>query len=133
MTIKKSYKELNLLVNQISATIGNQQTKVQKKLFKMYEKLKPYQEAYSKKIEELRLDNAATDEKGILLVDEKGGYKFNKEGIKQLSKQIDDLGNTEFDFTVIEVINKAGLENLTFLKDWTSGIDFVEEEEGEEL
>jgi heme oxygenase len=133
MTIKKSYKELTLLVNQISATIGNQQTKVQKKLFKMYEKLKPYQEAYSKKIEELRLDNAATDEKGILLVDEKGGYKFNKEGIKQLSKQIDDLGNSEFEFTVIEVINKAGLESLTFLKDWTSGIDFVEEEEEEQL
>lgn len=133
MTIKKSYKELNLFVNQISNTIGNQQTKVQKKLFKMYEKVKPYHEAYGKKVEELRLDNAATDEKGILLVDEKGGYKFNKEGIKQLSKQIDELGNTEFDFTVIEVINKAGLESLTFLKDWTSGIDFVEEEEGEEL
>ncbi|MFN5250166.1 MAG: hypothetical protein ACK5DE_03910 [Bacteroidota bacterium] len=129
MTIKKSYKDLNLLVNQISNTIGNQETKVQKKLFKMYEKLKPYSEEYQKKIEELRLDNAATDDKGILLVDEKGGYKFNKEGIKKLSKQIEELSNKEFEFKVIEVINKDGLETLTFLKDWTTGIDFIQEEE----
>jgi len=129
MTIKKSYKDLNLLVNQISNTIGNQETKVRKKLFKMYEKLKPYSEEYQKKIEELRLDNAATDDKGILLVDEKGGYKFNKEGIKKLSKQIEELSNKEFEFKVIEVINKDGLETLTFLKDWTTGIDFIQEEE----
>lgn len=129
MTIKKSYKELNLLVSQISNVIGNQQTKVQKKLFKMYEKLKPHSEEYQKQVEELRLDNAATDDRGLLLVDEKGGYKFNKEGIKNLSKQLEDLSNKEFDFKVIEVINKNGLETFAFLKDWTTGIDFIEEEE----
>ena len=81
----------------------------------------------------MRLDNAATDDKGILLVDEKGGYKFNKEGIKKLDKDIKELTAKEFDYQVIDVNNPIGLEELTFLKDWTNGINFVEEEVEEEL
>ena len=38
-----------------------------------------------------------------------------------------------FEFTPIEVINTNGLERFTFLKDWTTGIEFVDEQEEEEL
>jgi hypothetical protein len=130
-TIKKTYKEFIVLVNSINQVIGSQETKVQKKLFKLYEKLKKYNEEYTTQLEELRLDNAATDEKGILVVDDKGGYKFNKEGIKKLSKDIEKLTNTEFDFKVIEIVNPKGLESFAFLKDWVSGVEFVNEEEEE--
>jgi heme oxygenase len=130
-TIKKTYKEFIILVNSINQVIGSQETKVQKKLFKLYEKLKKYNEEYTTQLDELRLDNAATDEKGILVVDEKGGYKFNKEGIKKLSKDIEKLTNKEFDFKVVEVVNPIGLEPFDFLKDWVSGVEFVNEEEEE--
>jgi ribosomal protein S24E len=130
---KKKYKDLNVLVNSINNVIGKQETKVQKKLFKLYEKVKPVHEDYNKQRDELRLDNAAVDEKGILLTDEKGEYKFNKEGVKKLTKDIEALNEKEFDFKPIEVINTNGLEAFTFLKDWTTGIKFVEEEEEEEL
>lgn len=129
--MKKTYKELNSLVGAISAVIGNQETKVQKKLFKIYEKLKADYESYQSQIEELRLDNAATDEAGILLLDDKGGYKFNKEGVKKLNKQLIELSEKTFEFTPINVINTNNLDAFQFLKDWTSGIEFKEIEEEE--
>jgi hypothetical protein len=125
------YKQLLQLVSNINAVIGNQETKVQKKLFKIYEKIKKHHEEYQSEVEILRLDNASTDEKDILLLDEKGGYKFTKEAIKKLTKDIEALNEKEFDFQVINVVNPQGLEDFIFLKDWTSGIDFNLEEEEE--
>ena len=130
---KKKYKELNILINSINAVIGNQETKVQKKLQKFYDKIKSYNESYSNQLEELRLDNAAVDDKGLLLLDDKGGYKFQKEGLKKLNADFDILNEKEFDFKAIEVINPQGLEKFHFLKDWTVGIEFEKIEEEEEL
>ena len=125
------FKQLNTLVASINAVIGSQETKVQKKLFKIYEKVKSHHESYQAQVEELRLDNASTDDKDILLLDEKGGYKFTKESIKKLTAQVTELGNKEFDFTPIPVVNPQGLEDFNFLEDWTTGITFVKEEEEE--
>ena len=125
------YQQLNTLVASINAVIGSQETKVQKKLFRLYEKVKSYHENYQAQVEELRLDNASTDDKDILLLDEKNGYKFTKESIKKLTAQVKELGEKEFEFKKIEVVNPNGLENFTFLEDWTTGITFVKEEEEE--
>jgi hypothetical protein len=125
------FKQLNTLVASINAVIGSQETKVQKKLFKIYEKVKSHHESYQAQVEELRLDNASTDDKDILLLDEKGGYKFTKENIKKLTAQVKELGEKEFEFTTILVVNPDGLEHFTFLEDWTTGITFITEEEEE--
>jgi hypothetical protein len=127
------YEKIGQVIGQINAVIGKQETKVQKKLFKFGEKLKPYQEQYVSKIEELRLDNAATDDKGVLTVDDKGEYKFTKEGLKKLKEDIKKLNESEFDFTPIEVLNPKGLEEFHFLKDWVNGVTFDEQEIEEEL
>ena len=125
------YQQLNTLVASINAVIGSQETKVQKKLFRLYEKVKSHHESYQAQVEELRLDNASTDDKDILLLDEKGGYKFTKESIKKLTAQVKELGNKEFDFTPIPVVNPQGLEDFNFLGDWVTGITFIKEEEEE--
>jgi hypothetical protein len=125
------YQQLNTLVASINAVIGSQETKVQKKLFRLYEKVKSYHESYQAQVEELRLDNASTDDKDILLLDEKGGYKFTKESIKKLTAQVKELGEKEFEFTPINVVNPQGLEDFNFLENWTTGITFVKEEEEE--
>jgi hypothetical protein len=124
-------KQLLQLVSNINAVIGNQNTKTQKKLFKIYEKLKTYHDDYNTEVEILRLDNASTDEKDCLLLDDKGSYRFTKEGIKKLTKDIEALNDKEFDFVIINVVNQEGLEDFTFLADWTSGIDFNKQEEEE--
>lgn len=125
------YNKLNSLVANINAVIGNSETKIQKKLFRLYEKVKSHHESYQAQVEELRLDNASTDSNDILLLDEKNGYKFTKEAIKKLTAQVKELGEKEFEFTTIEVLNPNGLENFTFLENWTSGIEFIKEEEEE--
>jgi len=125
------YNQLNTLIASINAVIGNSESKTQKKLVKIYEKVKSHHESYQAQVEELRLDNASTDSNDILLLDEKGGYKFTKESIKKLTVQVTELGNKEFEFDKINVVNPAGLENFTFLEDWVNGITFVKEEEEE--
>ena len=126
-----TYNNLSTLVASINAVIGNQETKIQKKLFKIYEKVKKHHEDYQAQVEELRLDNASTDDKDILLLDDKGGYKFTKEAIKKLTSQIKELNDKEFAFDKINVVNPQGLENFNFLEEWTTGITFVKEEEEE--
>ena len=125
------YNQLNQLVANLNAVIGSQETKTAKKLVKIYEKVKSHHEDYQAKVEELRLDNASTDDKDCLLLNDKGEYRFTKEAIKNLTKQVTELGEKEFEFKPIEVLNLKGLENFTFLEDWTTGITFVKEEEEE--
>ena len=125
------YNKINEVIYQINNIKGNPEEKVIKKLLKFAEKLKPYQEEYATKVQELRLDNAATDKDGVLILTEDGDYKFNKEGLKKLQEQIKELGEKEFDFTPINVVNPDGLQDFNFLKDWTSGIKFIKEEEEE--
>ena len=125
------YKKLQQLVQSINSVIGNQETKVAKKLVKVYEKVKKYHEEYNSQVEELRLDNASIDEKGILILNEKGDFKFSKEGIKKLTKDIEALNDKDFDFQIINVVNPSGLEDFTFLEDWTTGIEFNKQEEEE--
>ena len=125
------YQQLNTLVASINAVIGNSETKTQKKLVKIYEKVKTHHEDYQAKVEELRLDNASTKENDILILNEKGEYSFTKEAIKKLTEQVKELSNKEFDFTPIPVVNPIGLQYFTFLEDWTTGITFVKEEEEE--
>jgi hypothetical protein len=125
------YKQLLQLVSSINVVIGNQDTKTQKKLFKIYEKVKAYHEDYQAEVEILRLDNAQTDDKDCLLLDDKGNYKFSKEGIKKLTKDIEALNDKEFDFQIINVVNPEGLKDFTFLQDWVTGVQFNKQEEEE--
>ena len=125
------YKQLLQLVSSLNQVIGSQDTKTQKKLFKIYEKVKKHHEEYQAEVETLRLDAASTDDKDCLLLDEKGNYKYSKEGIKKLTKDIDALNDKVFDFQIINVVNPEGLTEFTFLEDWTTGIEFNKQEEEE--
>ena len=125
------YSQLNQLVANLNAVIGSQETKTAKKLYKIYEKVKTHHEDYQAKVEELRLDNAQVDDKDCLVLSEKGEYRFTKEAIKKLTEQVKELGEKEFEFKPIPVVNPQGLEHFTFLEDWVTGITFVKEEEEE--
>jgi hypothetical protein len=124
----KTYKDLLNLITSINAILDVQEEKVQQKFFKLYAKIKHHHDAYNDALDELRLDNAATDEKGLLIKDDKGGYEFTKDGLKALKKDIEALNNKEIDFTPIEVINPNGFEKFVFLKGWVNGVNFVEDD-----
>jgi transcriptional regulator of heat shock response len=127
-------KQLLQLVNNLNNEISNHQvlseeTKISQKLTKIAKKLEKYVNEYNEQVEEIRIDNASTDDKGVILKDEKGNYKFSKEGLKNVMKQIKELGEKEFNYESINVVNPAGLEEFTFLKDWLTGVEFITEEE----
>jgi len=129
-----TYKNLLELVNNLNNEVVNQQvkgedTKVSQKLGKVAKKLEKYVNEYNEQVEEIRIDNASTDDKGVILKEEKGGYKFSKDGLKKVMKQVKELGEKEFKYEPINVVNPAGLEEFTFLKDWLTGIEFITEEE----
>jgi len=129
-----TYKNLLELVNNLNNEVVNQQvkgedTKVSQKLSKIAKKLEKYANEYNEQVEEIRIDNASTDDKGVILKEEKGRYKFSKEGLKKVLKQIKELGEKEFIYEPINVVNPSGLEEFIFLKDWLTGVEFITEEE----
>jgi len=125
------YSDLFVLTQNIKLNLGNQETKAQKKLLKIYEKLKPYLDEYQSQIDEIRLDFASVDEKGNVIVDDKGNYKYSKEELKKFNKAFKELENKEFDYKPIEVINKEGLAPYWFLEGWVSGVEFEKPQEEE--
>lgn len=126
-----NYKELLETIEKINAVIGNAETKSQKKLVKIYEKMKPYYEKYLDERNDFRLDAAAVDDKGVVILDEKGDYKFTKDSLKTLQVSLKSLLEKEFEFPVINVVNPGGLEEYSFLKDWVTGVDFKSNEDEE--
>ena len=92
------YKDLILTMSLLVANIGDQKTKTQKKLVKIHEQLKKHYDVYSEKLQEIRLDHASVDKDNNLILDEKGEYKFSKEGLKKLNEGAKELINQEFEF-----------------------------------
>jgi len=113
----------------LAANVGSQETKVQKKLVKIHGKLKTYYEEYSEALGDLKLDHASVDDKGNVVMNEKGEYSFTKDAMKKLNADIKLLLDKDFDFKVIEVVNPEGLEIHTYLKDFVSGVKFIKEED----
>jgi len=128
--VSKSYRDLLGLVQTLNILLGNEEfvkneTKGVKKLQKVGEKMKSHLDTYNEKLEEIRLDNANTDKDGSLLLDEKGGYKYSKEGIKNLNKKVKELLDSEFEFYQF-TFSKDGIDNYAFLQGWVEGLEFPE-------
>lgn len=124
-----NYRQLIETMQLIAANVGSQETKVQKKLVKIHEKLKAYYENYSDALGDLKLDHASVDEKGNVIMNEKGEYSFTKDAMKKLNADIKVLLEKEFEYKVIEIVNPDGLEEHTYLKDFVKGVKFNKDEE----
>lgn len=134
--ITKKYNDLLLLVNAINILSGNKEEATEnskgiKKLQKIGAKMKEHLDAYNEKVEDIRLDNAHTDDKGCLLLDDKGGYKYSKDGLKKMNADIKALLEQEFEFYQFTFSNE-GIENYSFLEGWVEGLEFPKAEEVEE-
>lgn len=135
--VNRNYDELIRLANAINILSSSKEhveanTKGVKKLQKIGAKIKTHLESYNEMLEDIRLDNAHTDESGALILDEKGGYKFTKEGLKKMNKDIKNLLNKEFEFYQFTFSND-GIENYAFLEGWVEGLEFPKEETEEDV
>jgi hypothetical protein len=135
--VNKKYNELLGLVQTLNVLLQNEEfvkveTKGVKKLQKIGEKIKSHLDTYNEKLEEIRLDNANTDKDGSLLLDEKGGYKYSKDGLKALNKKVRELLDSEFEIYQF-TFSKDGIENYAFLEGWVEGLEFPELKQTDEI
>lgn len=136
----KTYQELLQLVNAVNILSGDKEhskanSKGIKKLQSIGTKLKPQLEKYNEKLEDIRLDNAHTDSDGCLVLDEKGGYKFSKEGLKKLNVDLKSLVSSEFEIYQF-TFSHEGIENYGFLEGWVENLTFpqpIEENDGDDV
>lgn len=131
-TEKKTYRQLFELVQKLNAAFTKEsESKAQKKLTLIGEKIKGYADEYQKEVSSLQLDHASVDKDDNLIYNEDKSYKFTKEALKKLEADIEKLLEKEIDYKVIPVINPQYLNKFAFLKGWVSGVEFDKEEENE--
>lgn len=130
--VEKSYSELLDLVRNLNITPAEKGSKAEAKLKKIAEKVKPIFEGYNEKREDIRLEHAYADKNGILELNEKGEYKFTKDGIKAMAKDMKKLLDETFEFYQF-TFSVEGIEEFKFLAGWVEKIEVpVKEEEVEE-
>ena len=120
--VNKSNAELLDLVRALNMTPAEKGSKTEAKLKKIAEKIKPLFESYNEKREDIRLDHAFVDSKGVLELNEKGEYKFTKDGIKAMAKDMKKLLDEAFDFYQF-TFSTEGIEDFKFLAGWVEGIE----------
>ena len=120
--VSKSNAELLDLVRALNMTPAEKGSKTEAKLKKIAEKIKPLFETYNEKREDIRLDHAFVDKNGVLELNEKGEYKFTKDGIKAMAKDMKKLLDETFDFYQF-TFSTEGIEDFKFLAGWVEGIE----------
>lgn len=130
--VTRTNTELLELVRNLNMTPAEKGSKREVKLKKIAEKIKQLFEEYNEKREEIRLDHAYADKNGVLELNEKGEYKFTKEGIKAMGKDMKALLEKEFDFYQF-TFSTEGIEDLKFLAGWVEGIEPEKEEQDEQV
>ena len=129
--VTKTYLELLDLVRNLNSTQAEINSKREKKLKKIAEKIKPIFDGYNEMREDIRLDNAHTTPDGVLDLNEKGEYKFTKDGLKKLNSDIKDLHEKTFEFYQL-TFNSEGIEDLVFLAGWVESIVLPEKQNDDE-
>lgn len=124
MAIKviKTNSDLLDLVRNLNMTPAEKGSKREAKLKKIGEKIKPLFDQYNEKREDIRLDHAYTDSNGVLDLNEKGEYKFTKDGIKGMAKEMKNLLDETFEFYQF-TFSSEGILDLKFLAGWVEKIE----------
>jgi len=120
--VLKTNAELLELVRALNVTPTEKGSKAEAKLKKIVEKIKPLFEQYNEKREDIRLDHAHTESNGVLDLNEKGEYKFTKDGIKAMSKDMKNLLDETFEFYQF-TFSTEGIDSFKFLAGWVEGIE----------
>jgi len=120
--VSKTNAELLDLVRALNMTPAEKGSKAEAKLKKIAEKIKKLFEEYNEKREDIRLDHAYVDKNGVLELNEKGEYKFTKDGIKAMAKDMKKLLDEAFDFYQF-TFSTEGIEDFKFLAGWVEGIE----------
>lgn len=120
--VTKSNADLLELVRNLNMTPAEKGSKKEAKLKKIADKVKKLFEEYNEQREDIRLDHAYAAPNGVLEMNDKGEYKFTKDGIKAMAKEMKTLLDKTFDFYQF-TFSTEGIDDLKFLAGWVEGIE----------
>lgn len=86
--MKSTYRNLVGFINAAAhyTQVHPEETKLKYALSKVQKRAMSAVERYNEQLEDLRVQHCAEDAEGIVLRDDKGNYKFTKEGLNTLNK-----------------------------------------------
>lgn len=123
--MKKKFSDLLNFINLLNANIGeNPDTIAQKKLILIGERVESYIKEFNAERDSILLNNALELEGKLVYKEDGKSYEYNKAGEAAKNKELNELLDSEFDFTPIQINNPQHLDKYWFLKDWTTGITF---------
>jgi hypothetical protein len=133
LDVSTKYYVRAYVVTNLGTIYGNELSfTTEEKFKKIAEKVKPLFDEYNEKREDIRLDHAFEDKSGVLELNDKGEYKFTKEGIKAMAKDMKALLDETFEFYAF-TFSTEGIDDLKFLAEWVEGIEPEQPNEDEQV
>lgn len=106
-----TFEQVNEILNEASKIEDDKFQYCIKKILNQAQKIKAKEQ---KKIQELQIDYCSVDEKGNVLHNDKGGYVYTKENLKELNKKINELNENVHEFAIFKFKNE---NNIAFTED----------------
>jgi multimeric flavodoxin WrbA len=99
------YSDINNFIIRANFYLKNfeGENKLKHYIKKAFSELELANKQHNNKIEDLRIDLAMEDEKGALIIDEKGNYKYTKENTKKLNRMAEELYDLDYEVTPISL------------------------------
>lgn len=101
MKLKTTYEELFVFARAANAWLlkdkANPATKMGYAIHKMLIRAEQHQNRYNNALADLQADNCATDDKGVMLRDARGGLEYTKDGFKKLTRDRQALYETSIE------------------------------------
>jgi hypothetical protein len=79
----------------LSAKPENANTKLGYAITRMNPRVQKIQQRYQNSIDDIHIDACATDEKGLILKDERGEYRFTREAMRTVKRRRQELFESE--------------------------------------
>jgi hypothetical protein len=130
--MKHKFEKLNEFISALNSipTTDTNGKEIKDKLTyactKLGVKLSAVQKQLNEKINDINIELCSTDKDGIILVDDKGQYKFSKEGLKNKNKKVKQLFETEeFELEPYICTDNTRVEELSYwVKQTLNGVLF---------
>lgn len=122
---------INAIANAERFVNENSKSKFTYALEKFVQKNKQLRSKYQESIEDLRIEHASVDDKGNLVINERGDYSFTKEQYKELTKKVREFNQKEIECEAYWVDESNIPKDLhsSYVKVFEGFVIFIQEEE----